>query len=155
MSIYTDLFNSINNGKKFTINLKSKNLKIGVKEIIKEGELITDNELIEVGDLKNIGFEEKENSWDNLKTLYHEFKYSIPSEKYKNNSYFKALKVEDMTLAELSIAKDRYLCQGMLEGYILLASMGNLFEWQNKNDWFWQDENEKDLIILREWIERR
>lgn len=155
MSIYATLLQKVKDGGNYAINLKVKNLRIGRTDYIKEGVVLIEDDLIcnedferfniLVGDVQNM-------SWKNVVWhLYNIFNYSVPSKTYHDNSYFKAKKVEELGLAEMTFGTDRKLAQAMLEGYILLGSLAGWIAWEDEDKWFWKDENNQ-FIILKEWI---
>ena len=157
MSIYKELLDAVDNGKKFKVDLVDKSLWINKRQIIKKGEIVNDEDkgkdLIGRWDLA-LHFVElplDESPWKVVEVLYHEYKYSTPN-KHRNESYFKALPVEELTDADLAYGYDREFAQAMLEGYILLASLKGWIQFENENHWFWQSSSDKDLIILKEWI---
>ena len=157
MSIYKELLDAVDNGKKFKVDLVNKSLWINKRQIIKKGEIVDDEdkrkEFIKKWDLA-LHFEAmplNEDVWNMIEVLYCDYKHSAPS-KHSNRSYFKALPVEELTDADLAYGYDREFAQCMLEGYILLASLKGWIQWENDKHWFWQSESDKDLIILKEWI---
>ena len=158
-SIYTELLDAVDNGKKFKIDLVNKSLWINRKQIIKEGEIVHDEDkskdLINEWDLALhfAGSLLNENPWSWIEFLYNEYKHSAPSKHSNNRSYFKALPVEELSDADLAYGYSREFAQCMLEGYILLGSIVGWIQWDNNNHWFWQGED-KELIILREWIKK-
>ena len=156
MSIYKELLDAVDNGKKFKVDLVDKSLWINKRQIIKKGEIVHDEykgkDLIKRWDLAfNYTFSPlDENPWNMIEVLYCDYKHSTPS-KHSNRSYFKALPVEELTDADLAYGYDREFAQCMLEGYILLAILKGWIQWENDNHWFWQSESDKDFIILKEW----
>lgn len=157
MSIYETLLRQADKGGRYKIDLNKINLCIGRKYYIKEGEVIYDETLIDKDDLKNIldvDIDISEDTWNVIKYLYQAYKHSVPTEHWRDKSYFKALPVEELTDDELAFNITRSLGQAMLEGYILLASMLGWIEWQNEEHWFWQAEEDENCIILKQWIER-
>ena len=157
MSIYKDLLDAVCNGKKFKVDLIEKSLWIDKKQIIKEGEIVNEQDKIKdlinpedvvVGGMKQLN----KNTWDWIEFLYKEFKHSSPSENSNKRSYFKALSVDELTDEELAYNIDRNLGQCLIEGYILLGSLKGWIQWEFGEYWFWQGKD-KDLIILRNWIE--
>lgn len=158
MSIYEMLLRKADEGGRYRIDLNKRDLWIGRKHYIKDGEVMHDETLIDKDDLKNVFGVEidiSKNAWDVIKYLYQEYKHSIPNERWKDKSYFKALPVEELTDDELAFNISRIFGQAMLEGYILLGSMIGWIEWKDKEHWFWQDEEDENCIILRDWIERK
>lgn len=142
MSIYRDLLERVDRGAKFNINLVEKTLKIDGKEIVLEGELINKDDLIRIGITPSHPIE-------NIEQLYAIYKRSVPSAHHNGNKpYFKAMSVEDLTDDEIAFNWNRSCAQAALEGYVLLGGL----IWGNDEHWFWQSSNDKELIILREWI---
>ena len=85
------------------------------------------------------------------------YKYSLPSERSdsKRKKYFKALPIEKIPDAKLLIAGRRETMQAALEGFILCAIITDQFKWDEKimGKWFYQSENDPDLVLLRSWVE--
>ena len=147
MSVYSELLNHAQEGGKYKIDLKNKSLKIGNKNYIKNGEVLIEDELFDSDLLMKL-----QDPWNKTSELYNQYKHSIPTSHYKDNSYFKALKYEELSSEELAYRLYRNYAQAALEGFILLASIKGLLKWQNDKHWFWQDENDKDFIILKEYV---
>ena len=147
MSVYSELLNHAQEGGKYKIDLKNKSLKIGNKNYIKNGEVLIEDKLFDSDLLMKL-----QDPWNKTSELYNQYKYSIPTSHYKDNSYFKALKYEELSSEELAYGLYRNYAQAALEGFILLASIKGLLKWQNDKHWFWQDENDKDFIILKEYV---
>lgn len=163
MSIYSELLDAVDNGKKFKVDLIEKSLWIingkYRKQIIKEGEIVNEQdkgkELIKTWDLAlNYGsMPLDENPWNVIEILYNDFRHSAPRENSNKKTYFKALPVEELTDADLACGYDRDFAQAMLEGYILLVSLAGWIQWEYGNHWFWQSEKNKDLVVLKSFIE--
>lgn len=147
MSVYSELLNHAQEGGKYKIDLKNKSLKIGNKNYIKNGEVLIEDKLFDSDLLMKL-----QDPWNKTSELYNQYKHSIPTSHYKDNSYFKALKYEELSSEELAYGLYRNYAQAALEGFILLASIKGLLKWQNDKHWFWQDENDKDFIILKEYV---
>ena len=150
MSIYSKLLNHANEGGGYHVDLKKKSLKIGNQYCIKDGIVKVDDALINKEDLINIAI--RNEPWDIASDLYDCYKYSIPNARYRDNSYFKALKYEELDNYALAYGYPRHYAQAILEGYILLASISGWLKWQNDKHWFWQDPLDKEFIILKEYI---
>lgn len=158
MSIYAKLLQAAKEGKYYKINLKTKSLKIQRKQYIGGGDVLVDDDLIcnedfekfdiLVGDIQNM-------SWKNVVWhLYNIFKYSVPDKNYRDNSYFEALDESELTDGERAFGVPRHLAQAMLESYILLGSLAGWIKWDEPDDhWFYQCEDDKELIVMREWVE--
>ena len=160
MSIFMDLLNAVENGKKFKVDLMNKSLWINKKQIIKNGVIVNEHdknkELINCYDLnsENTNVEAlNTDCWGWVEYFYEQYRCSVPSKNGNNKSYFKALSVEDLIDYQLAYNLDRNLCQAYLEGYILLASLQGWLKWKREDHWFYQSMSYDDLIVLRNWIE--
>jgi hypothetical protein len=153
MSIYSDLLKTAQVGGGYKIDLTKKNLWIGRKQIIKEGVVLIDKDLICNEDFEEFDIftgDVASHSWKNMMWhLYNIFKYSVPNSGYKDTSKFIAVPVEELQDGDLAYGMDRYVAQAMLEGYLLLGRLANWFQWQDDGRWFWQHET---LVVLKEWF---
>ena len=152
MSIYLELLERVNNGEYFYINFEKRNMKVGNDYLIKEGEFDESKKLID--DLEFYSLSEILN---NIEMLYEEYKYSLPSERSDNKrrKYFKALPMEEITDEQLMVAERREIARSALEGFILCMIIDGRLVWDDKvmgGKWFYEDKNDPDLIILKEWI---
>ena len=134
--------------KKVKIDLESKTLIVGNVKWFDSGKktaFCPDEEIMNID--KPV--------MDLLEEMYHEYKYSYPNEaetKRKRN-YFKALTAEEMADEELVNGIDRRLARILLEGFILLAVISDRLKWKGEwGSWYYQGKD-KDLIILRKWID--
>ena len=61
-----------------------------------------------------------------------------------------------MTDEELVNGEDRNVAKAKLEGFILCATLAGYLIWDERKmgKWFYQGKD-KDLVILREWIDER
>lgn len=139
MTIYEKLIDEVQKGEKFSVNFRTKSIKVGRQYIVKEG--VYNEDLIE----------KSNDVWNELENLYEEYKYSCPTEtQLGNKSYFKALNYEEMNDEDLAFGTNRNVAQAKLEAYILLHSLvGDL---TIEYGWFWQSKANKEFIILKEWI---
>ncbi len=135
---------SVRNGKKFKVDLKGRNLVVDKKLLIKNGEY--------EGELFDGQF-----SMDELYELYQRYKHSVPSERSegKYRYYFTALKLDELDDEDLLYGEQREVAQVMLELYLLCFVLSGEFVWDEEKlgKWFWQSEEDKDFVILREWID--
>ena len=151
MTIYEELIKRVTEGESFYINFKNRALKIGKEFLIADGlydetrSLYSTSEL----DIRDIL------QWTEM--LYKRYKYSLPSERSDNKrrQYFKALPVEKMTDKQMATGERREIARAKLEGFILCMIVDGLFVWDEKEmgKWFWQSEQDPDLVVLRSWIE--
>ena len=158
MSIYKDLLDAVDNGKRFKVDLVEKSLWIDKRQIIKKGEIVNEQDkikgLIKEWDLA-LHFRAMkltENPWDVIETLYKEYKHSAPDKHSNKKSYFKALPVDELTDEDLAYGYDRNFAQAMLEGYILLANLKGWLTWEYECYWFWQSSSDLECIVLNEWV---
>lgn len=154
MSIYGKFLQLVECGKPFKVDFKKKSMKVGNQFLIKEGEWDLEEDLIVLADdieCKSI------NEWclSTINNLYKSYKYSTPSKKSEQyKSYFYALPQTKLSDAELIIGQNREYARAALEGFILCVTLKGFLVWDERTmgKWFWQGED-KDLVILREWIE--
>lgn len=159
MSIYLDLLEAAYNGDKFKVDLIDKSLWINRRQIIEKGEIVYEpdksQDLIEKWDLEDFGFEYEldKQPWKLIEYLYEKYKHSVPSENSNKRSYFKALSVDELNDFELAYNLNRDFMQSVLEGYVLLGSLQGWITWEYGNHWFWQNPNDNDLVVLKNFIE--
>lgn len=144
-TIFEKAVDAVTNGEKFKVNLEKRNLKIGNEYLIKDGKYD--------GVLYNgVGF-----SISTFEDLYQIYKHSRPSERSENKQrkYFKALKLNELEEDDMLYGDDRELAQLSLELYLLCWILSGTFVWDEESmgKWFWQSQNDKDLVILRSWID--
>ena len=149
MTIYEELIERVSNGETFHIDFEQRTMKIGKQKIIDNGKYDEDRLLI--------GF--KGFIFEHIGKLYSKYKYSLPSERSesKRRRYFKALPIDQIPDELLMTAERREVAQAELEGFILCMIVMNIFTWDEftMGRWFWQDKNDPDLVILRQWIENK
>lgn len=133
---------------KIYINLCNKTLKVGRKELIKQGNVLQHK--INVGD-DTYEFDDLIKEPLDLNELYSQYKYSVPSERENRRHYFKALSMEQLTDAQLVYGMPRLEARVRLEAYILLASLSGLITWNNTSHWYWQGQD-RDFVILKQFV---
>ncbi|MCS2382951.1 hypothetical protein NXY25_04055 [Bacteroides thetaiotaomicron] len=91
-----------------------------------------------------------------MEELYRRYKHSVPSERSESKPcrYFKALQEKDLDDGDMLYGERRDKAQAELELYLLCQILGG-FRWNPKTmgHWFWQSRTDRDLVILREWVE--
>jgi len=151
MTIYEELLSRVEQGERFHIDFEKRNMKAGKDWLIKDGEY--EEGRILYGRSKPVDITEV------IESMYRDFKRSCPSERSdsKRKGYFKALPLEELSDAQMVCGMPRELTQARLEGFILCAILMNHLKWEYLTDekWFWVSTKDKDLIILRNWIERK
>jgi hypothetical protein len=92
-------------------------------------------------------------SIEHIEELYQIYKHSVPNGiKYKKN-YFKALDSNEISDYDLIHGANREQAKAELELTVLAAILdGSIHQlFASERQWFWQSQNDNDLIILREW----
>lgn len=147
MTIYEELVERVSNGETFHIDFEKRTMKIGKEIVVKNGEYVSERNLIATINTDILG---------TIESLYKNYKYSLPSERSdsKRRVYFKALAVDELTDEQLILADRREIAQAALEGYILCMIINGKFKWPDDTGWFWQSKNDEDLVILKKWIEK-
>lgn len=152
MTIYSELLERVSNGESFNIDFEKRTMKIGKQKVIDNGEydenrILYTDALLEMSDI--LAF---------LEVLYKNYKYSLPSERSENKrkKYFKALSIEDIPDELLMTAERREVAQARLEGFVLCMILEGQFYWDEEElgKWFYQSDNDPDLVILKSWIEK-
>lgn len=146
MTIYEELIQKVSEGSRFNINFETRTMKIGKKKVINNGEY-GNKELINI---------KTNNPLDIIENLYSQYKFSIPSERSENKhrGYFKALVANELTDEELICGERREVARARLEGFILCMILNGKLTWDEftMGKWFWQSNNDPDLVILKKWI---
>lgn len=146
MTIYEELIQKVSEGSRFNINFETRTMKIGKKKVINNGEY-GNKELINI---------KTNNPLDIIENLYSQYKFSIPSERSENKhrGYFKALAANELTDEELICGERREVARARLEGFILCMILNGKLTWDEftMGKWFWQSNNDPDLVILKKWI---
>ena len=148
MSIFLRGLERVENGERFHINFEQQTMKVGQDKMIDGGEY----------DTSQVLYDGPQELLDKIRELYITYKYSLPSERSdkKRKKYFKALPIEELTDEQLICGARREVAQYMLEAFILCAIINGDFVWNEEihGKWFYQDKNEPDLVIIKNWIEK-
>ena len=134
------------NGAKFSVDFKSRSLKLNGEYLIKNGEV-----LIERG----MPLYVPEHFLFHIRDFYSAYRHSIPSERSESRgrNYFKALPEKDLSDQDMLYGQHREFCRSQLEVYILCCMMEGA-KWDDSwGKWFWHDTDEPNLILLRTWFE--
>ena len=146
-NIYRSAIMAVEQGANFKIDFRSRNLKIDGKPIIRNG--VWEGEL-------GVSMCGVENFLAQVEELYRRYKHSVPSERSESKSrrYFKALPESDLDDAAMLYGERRDNAQVELELYILCQILNGLtWDSETMGKWFWQSKTDKDLVILRSWVE--
>lgn len=146
-NIYQETIQAVADGANFKIDFQSRSLKVNGKYIIQDGKY--------EGELGMPSCNEEEFLL-NVEELFYRYKHSVPSERSESKSrlYFRALPEKDLSDDAMLFGERRDKAQIELELY-LLCQLLNGFEWnpEKMGKWFWQSKVDKDLVILRSWVE--
>lgn len=145
-TIYEQALAKVENGSRFRVNFQNRSLKIDGKYVIKDGKY--DGEL---------GVELTDSPLEQITQLYTRYQHSLPSERSENKRkcYFKSLPEHLLNDEDMLYGQSREYTQIALELYVLGVILNGSLKWDDfaKGLWFWQSPENKDLILLREWIE--
>lgn len=146
-NIYQRAVRAVSEGAKFAVNFQKRSCRINGQYLINNGQY--DGEL----GVEQCGLEQ---CLSQIETLYARYKHSVPSERSESKSkrYFKSLPEGEIEDDAMLYGERRDIAQIELELYVLCQIL-NGFTWnaETMGTWFWQSKNDKDLIILRNWIE--
>lgn len=146
-NIYQEAIQAVEDGASFKVDFQSRSLKLNGKFIIQNGKY--------EGDL---GVQKctEDDFFTNVEELYRIYKHSVPSERSESKSrqYFRAFSEKDLNDDDMLYGERRDKAQIELELYVLCRILDG-FEWNSEKlgNWFWQSKADKDLVILRNWIE--
>lgn len=147
INIYQKAIQAVEDGASFKIDFQSRSLKLNGKYVIKEGKY--EDEL-------GVPCCNEKEFLANVEELYRTYKHSVPSERSESKSrqYFLAFPERSLSDDAMLYGERRDKAQIELELYILCQILGG-FKWnlEKMGRWFWQSKVDKDLVILRHWIE--
>jgi len=146
-NIFQKAIQAVEDGANFKVDFQSRSLTLNGKYLIQDGKY--EGELgVELG----CGDE----FFTNMEELYNRYKHSVPSERSESKSrrYFTALPEKSLADEAMLYGERRDKAQIELELYLLCQILGGL-EWDSETmgKWFWQSKTDKDLVILRRWVE--
>lgn len=134
-------------GAKFTINFQKRTLKVNDKYVICKKKTIELPPVLET-----------EEFLKRLDSIYHDYKYSLPSERSESRSknYFKALPEEELTDQQMWCGMNREMARFIIE-ILCLAQILSGWQWDEEKmgKWFYQSKKDKDLVILRQWFDNK
>ncbi len=146
-NIYQSAVLAVENGAKFQINFQTRSMKLDGKYIIRDGKY--DGEL----GIKTCNETE---CLQHIEDLYQRYKHSVPSERSESKlkQYFLSLPECDLDDKSMMYGERREKAQIELELYVLCQII-NGFQWnpETMGSWFWQSKVDKDLVILKQWVE--
>ena len=149
-NIWEETIQAVSEGKRFKVDFENRNLKVDGKFIIENGQYEGQLGLERVSSAEML---------EEIETLYQHYKHSIPSERSqsKSRNYFRALPEPELEDDDMLYGDSREVSQASLELYILICILNGSFQVSEvftAGQWFWQSNNDRDLVILRKWIEK-
>lgn len=145
--IYQKSIQAVDDGANFKVDFPSRSLKLSGQYIIHDGQY--------KGPL-GVPPCSREEFFTTVECLYQRYKHSIPSERSESKShhYFTALPEKSLSDEAMLYGQRRDKAQIELELYVLCQIL-NGFQWNpdTMGTWFWQSKEDKDLVILRSWVE--
>lgn len=146
-NIYQETVRAVEGGARFKVNFQTRSLKLNGKSVIRNGTY--------EGNLGVSNCNEEE-FFSKVEELYHCYKHSIPSQRSESSShrYFMALPERELSDEDMLYGQRRDKAQIELELFILCQLLGG-FKWNPEKfgSWFWQSKEDKELVILRQWVE--
>ena len=147
-TIFDSTIERVRKGARFKVSFQTRTLIVGGKKVIDNGKF--------EGEL-GIGQVPCERALAYIEDLYAQYKHSVPSERSerKRRKYFKALPEDDLNDEDMIYGTLRDIAQIVLELTVLCFILNDSLIWNEEKmgRWFWQSPNDKDLVILREWVE--
>lgn len=157
-SVYEAAVEAAQAGKRVRVYLRERYLVIEDEPVVEAGktelEQFLSDEMLEnfVGSIPPLVC-----VLDTVEELYGKYKHSIPTEKTESQRrpYFKALAEGELSDDDMLYGERRDVAQARLEAYILCAVLDGSLTWDEEfmGKWFWQSEQDKDLVLLRSWID--
>lgn len=142
MELYDEIINSVSSGSVFSVDLKKKVLQL-------------DKNNVPLDNI-NVNISSPEDMLSTIHKLFERYKHSVPSERSegKRRRYFKALKLSEIDYDDFMFGEGRDTAQIKLELYVLLSSIYHKDFWEEifKEQFFYQSDKDKDLIILKDWV---
>lgn len=144
-----ELYDKVSQGTPFYVNFKERTVRVGKK-------LYRPEEIEDFTDFDNLSNMSEKDILDTLTAMYETYKRSIPSERSDSHrkSYFKALPYNELSDDYILYGATREFSRFVLEVSFLRAVLSGKLKWHDEwGSWFWQSPDDKDFVILREWVE--
>lgn len=143
--IASALNSALESGIPIRVDLDGKNLTIGKRKVIVNGELAEGCVLF---------YPQKDtmSALKELKVLYERYKHSVPSERSerKARKHFYALPTDKLSDDDFVRADDRYESRIRLETELLFnVVIGNMVWDKSFGNWYYKDD---DFVVLKKWF---
>lgn len=147
-TIFDSTIERVRKGARFKVSFQTRTLIVGGKKVIDNGKFEGELGIDQVPYEQALAY---------IEDLYAQYKHSVPSERSerKRRKYFKALPEDDLNDEDMIYGTLRDIAQAVLELTVLCFILNDSLIWNEEKmgRWFWQSPNDKDLVILREWVE--
>lgn len=146
-NIFEESLRKVSEGAKFNVNLKARSLKVDGKYVIENGAFS--------GVLGVPEYTDKDEMLLDVYHFYELYKHSRPSERNdaRQHRYFNALRESALDDEDMRFGEQREYAQARLEIFVLCLILNGSFTWDDSwGKWFWQSQDDKDLVILKKWI---
>lgn len=142
-NIYERAEHAVASGVPFSISFEDRTMRLGGRVVIDHGKY--DGEL---------GAEECGDMYGRLYELYELYKHSLPSERSerRRRMYFRALRADDLSDGDFLYGEPRELARFRLEFFVLAGVLNGTLVWPEGLGWFWQSEDDPDLVLLKKWV---
>lgn len=149
MKIYDYAIEQVRNGARFKVLLEERTFILNGKKIIDNGKYEGELGVPEIFTI--------DSALKYIEDFYDIYKHSVPSERSerKRKVYFKALSEYELSDEDMIYGVPRDEAQMILELIVLCLMLNGSFVWDEAimGKWFWQSANDKDLVILRQWVD--
>ncbi len=142
---YEEIIKAVEDGAKFTINFQKRTCRVNGKIVLSEEDKPLSGH-----------YDTPEIIMMVIEKRYQDYKHSVPSERSESHRryHFKALPYKELTDKDMMYGERREVARCKLELFILYHLLRDDLKWNPSwGNWFWQSEKDKDLVILRNWIE--
>lgn len=141
---YEEIIKEVENGAKFTVNFEKRTCRVNGKDVTPQWKKLPERMITNAAILYSV------------ENLYQAYKHSVPSERSESHrrSYFKALPEKSLSDEDMLYGERREVARCKLELHILRHLLWGQLVWEEEwGSWFWQSPKDKDLVLLRSWIE--
>ena len=136
-------------GERCKVDLFKRNMTVGGDRIVSNGKFVGTDSLLDTDD-----------ALSEIESLYASYKRSVPSEISENESrrhgsQFIALPMEELSDDDMMYGDRRDVAKARLESFVLLAAISGQLAWRDDmGKWFWKSPGDRDLVILKEWVQK-
>ena len=145
--LYEEIIEEVKDGAKFTVNFQKRTCRVN-------GKVVVDG--TQYDGCLGIYPSTEDDVMSEIEQLYQEYKHSVPSERSESHRhyYFRALPEKELSDEDMMYGERREVARCRLELYVLFCIILSRLTWNPSwGSWFWHSEKDKDLVILKDWIE--